>query len=177
MIATDKIQSCTKRLIHFFPHIISSIIILHFEFLPTQRLKPNNDSASKEMKKHIRLLQYTRPNTDSVPHWWSLVMFHADKQWGGQRAQRSRLSNSDTRVSSWLPSELLIFHSASGPCFRVQIPSFAFPSSRWCGGGRGCRRIRHVTEQCHDVPLHLIENHRKWFESLHFSSADARIGT
>lgn len=98
MIATDKIHSYTKRLMHFFQHIISSIIIPHFEFLPTQRLRPNNDSASKEMKKHIRLLQYTRPNTDTAPRWWSLVMFHADKQWGA-RELRGPVCPTATHVS------------------------------------------------------------------------------
>lgn len=86
----------------------------------------------------------------------------------GQSAQRSRLSNSDTRVSSRLPSELLIFCSASGPLLVRADPFIClFPSSHLCGGGRGRRRM-------YDTWLDLIGNRRKWFNSLRFSSANGQ---
>lgn len=178
MIATDKIHSYTKRLMYFFPHIISSIIIPRFEYSPTQWLRPNNDSASTEMKKRIRLLQYTRPNTDTVPCWWSLVMFHADKQWGA-RELRGPVCPTATHVSPpGSPLNFWYFTRHPAPACARTFPFFAFPSSHLCGGGRGCRRIRHVTDQCHEDRLHLIENDRKEFRSTAFvSSADGRIGT
>lgn len=49
MIATDKIHSSAKRLMHF-SHIISAIIIPRLNFLALRWLRPNNDYGSKETK-------------------------------------------------------------------------------------------------------------------------------
>lgn len=158
MIATDKIHSYTKRLMYFFPHIISSIIIPRFEYSPTQWLGPNNDSASTEMKKRIRLLQYTRPNTDTVPCWWSLVMFHADKQWGA-RELRGPVCPTATHVSP--PGSPLNFwyftrHPAAA-CART-FPFFAFSKQSLVRRGP---RLSQDTTRDRPVPRGPASSHWK----------------
>lgn len=85
------------------------------------------------MKKRIRLLQYTRPNRDSVPCWWSRVMFHADKQ-REARELRGPVCPTATHVSppgSPLNSWYFTRHPAPA-CVR-RFPIFDFLSSHLCG--------------------------------------------
>lgn len=108
--------------------------------------------------------QYTRPNTDTVPCWWSLVVFHADKQWEA-RELRGPVCPTATHVSPpGSPLNFWYFTRHPAPACARTFLFFAFPSG---GGGRGCRRIRHVTDQCHEDRLHPTENDRKSLEAQH----------
>lgn len=48
---------------------------------------------------------------------------------------------------------------------RAHSLSLLFQAVTCAAGAEGCRRIRHVTDQCHEDRLHLIENDRRSFEA------------
>lgn len=115
----------TKRLRHFFFHIISAIAIpqLHFFcfFLALWWRTLNDDCDPKRnweahLASTICMAEHRRRALFTIS---SCVLDSTQTNTKGQRARRPGLSSSDTSLSSCLSTDLLIFQSASCACVCV----------------------------------------------------------
>lgn len=117
----------TKRLRHFFFHIISAIAIpqLHFFFffLALWWRTLNDDCDPKRnweahLASTICMAEHRRRALFTIS---SCVLDSTQTNTKGQRARRPGLSSSDTSLSSCLSTDLLIFQSASPVRVRVFV--------------------------------------------------------